>query len=89
MAQKVWVLTRSINDYNQDGEYFETFWIKKPTVKELAAYFKGNQSTSSFIDPMAALDFLLHVESGGGRRDVEHEWYHLAQYEEGKSDGNA
>lgn len=30
-----WVLTESLNDYDQHGEYYTASWDEKPTVQEL------------------------------------------------------
>lgn len=32
---KIWVLTREINEYDQDGSYFEAVFQDKPTRKQL------------------------------------------------------
>lgn len=79
-----WVLLRFHNDYDQRGAYYETSWLNKPTLKELANYFKGTEAGSYFADPMAALAFIMHVESGGGRRNYENEWYELNQVKFGE-----
>lgn len=79
MGQKVWVLTRGVNDYNQDGDYFEAVWLKKPTIKQLTDYFYENGAKAQAIDVMAALAFVMHVEAGGGRRGSEDIWYHLTE----------
>ena len=73
MSKKtVWVLTRSINDYNQDGEYFEAAFAQKPTLERLAKHFGGG-----------GVAFLKHVRNGGGRREYENEWYDLSEVELG------
>lgn len=35
MNDKVWVVTRCVNDYNQHGEYFVSAFLEKPSVEEL------------------------------------------------------
>lgn len=82
--QSVWVLTTEYNDYDQHGEYFEAVFATKPTVKELASYFKENGGVPVYGDAMAALDFLLHLIDGGGRQDTEHQWYNLTEHHFGK-----
>lgn len=79
MSQKVWVLTREINEYNQEGEYFEAVFMKKPTVEQLVGYFTKSEygRRFEFNDPMTALQFVLHVQNGGGRKATEHEWFNL------------
>ena len=71
----VWVLTSSYNDYDQHGDYLCCVWNKKPKVDDLAKYFE--MESGSYSNPMAALKFLLHVEKGGGRQEVEDQWYNL------------
>ena len=31
----MWIVTRAINDYNQDGDYFVAAFINKPTFQDL------------------------------------------------------
>lgn len=84
-SNSVWILTTKYNDYDQHGEYFEAVWLTKPTVKQLVEYFtqpdpKGRiLGALYFADPLAALAFILHIESGGGRRDNEDYWYNLKE----------
>ena len=78
MAMKVWVLTREINEYDQDGAYFETVFVKKPTVKTIAEYLIGKSHTG---DVMAALALCEHIIAGGGRVSTESEWFNLEEVE--------
>lgn len=71
----VYVLTRSINDYNQDGEYFVAVFNAEPTEKQLV---------DCGVDP-GRREFML---KGGGRIDYEHEWYMLTKTEFGKRYGD-
>ena len=75
----VWVLTRSINEYNQEGEYFEGVWADKPTIEQLVSFFKGDNMNAYYSNITAALDFFLHLQNGGGRRGHEDEWYELSE----------
>ena len=63
----IWVLTREINQYNQDGEYYVTYFINKPTIQELAKYL-GIYG-----------EYAKHILEVGGRLDIENEWYYLRQ----------
>ena len=81
---KVWILTEQYNDYDQHGQYFVAAFSKKPTVRDLASFFKMDGKTNVVGGPIAALDFLLHVEAGGGRRGTEDHWYNLDLVECGK-----
>ena len=68
----IWIITRSINDYNQDGDYFHSAFINKPTKEELIKLFPNEDD--KFID------WLL---KGGGRMGTEDEWFYLEQIEIG------
>ena len=72
----VWVLTREINDYNQEGCYFVAVFAAKPTTIQMAEALKGMVQGE---DLMTALAFVEHVRGGGGRRGDENEWYHLEE----------
>jgi hypothetical protein len=65
-AYSIWVLTREINQYDQDGEYFVEVFRDKPTHQQLTA--NG-----------VPTDRLRHVLNGGGREDFEYEWFWLRQ----------
>lgn len=67
----MWILTRSINEYDQDGEYFESAWIDKPKKEDLFKIFGGDES------------LITHLLNGGGRRDLENTWYYLTEFTEG------
>lgn len=72
----VWVLTTEFNDYDQHGAYLEAIWQSKPTIEQLAKHFKylKSEMVGSF---MGALEFILHIQKGGGRQGTEHQWYNL------------
>lgn len=61
---EIWVLTREINQYDQDGEYFVAVYVGKPHHTQL---------TASGVPQ----NRLRHVLDGGGRVGVEYEWFHL------------
>ncbi len=62
----IWILTRAINEYDQDGEYFVDAWDKKPTHQTL---------TLSGVPQ----NRLRHVLNGGGRVEFEYEWFFLRE----------
>ena len=66
---KVWVVTREINEYNQDGEYFVAAFKSKPTFQQLKKLLNGDDVT---IDKLTR---------GGGRQGTEYEWYNLLEEE--------
>lgn len=84
MADKgVWVLTSEYNEYDQHGEYLECIWASKPSIEQLAKHFKMT-SDQVPVNVMAALEFLLHIQKGGGRQNYEDHWYNLSFVEFGK-----
>jgi hypothetical protein len=70
---KAWILTREINEYDQDGEYFVAVFRSKPSHEILEDILN--------IDPYYGKKLIEHILAGGGRRDNEHEWYHLRHVE--------
>ena len=65
---KVFILTREINEYDQDGEYFVKVFGVKPTYEQL-------------LECGVNADRLEHTLNGGGRIDYEEEWFFLREYE--------
>lgn len=72
-----WVLTKEVNAYDQEGEYFVAIWEKKPTLEQLAKHFGHTPEADYSGSVMKAVAFLMHVEKGGGRQGVEDEWFIL------------
>lgn len=68
----IWVLTREINDYNQDGAYFERAWGHKPSIETLTKFFNGEGYPEEQGNHLAQW-----VYNGGGRQKYEHTWYNL------------
>lgn len=63
----LWIILRSINQYDQDGEYFEMAFDHKPSVKELNKLGYDGE----------------YLIEGGGRKNVEYEWYTLISIQSG------
>lgn len=76
---KVWVLTREINQYDQDGEYFVCVFAEKPSTQKLAEVMQKQDHGAT--DVMEAVAFLEHLRAGGGRRKYEDTWFHLKEVE--------
>lgn len=68
MFKTVWVLTREINQYDQDGEYFVAVFGEKPTEADLLANGVFSAETAK------------HVLNSGGRINTENEWWYLRPY---------
>lgn len=69
----MWVITREINAYDQDGEYFVSCFTSKPTIVQLKAAV-----------PMLSDETATHLLDGGGRRYTEDEWWNLFECREGE-----
>lgn len=68
----MWVVTREINEYDQDGEYFVSGYLVKPTFADLKALLKlGDAATEK-------------LRQGGGRQGVEEEWFYLHEIKAGQ-----
>ena len=87
MKNNLWILTYEVNDYNQHGEYFRAAWTHKPTKEELAKAI-GLLNSYRHEDMVAHEATVKTVDNlfdkGGGRIDIEQEWYHLFEIGEGE-----
>ena len=76
----VWVLTREINQYDQDGEYFVAVFSAKPTTLLLADTFSALNVDCGETNISGALAFYERLAGGGGRSaEMENEWFHLRE----------
>jgi hypothetical protein len=71
-SNRMWVITRAINQYDQDGEYFECVFDHKPTIEELVKYTEQDKAYAQYL------------LNGGGRIKVENEWYYLTEMKSGE-----
>ena len=67
-AQKVdiWVVTQSVNDYNQYGDYLISAFTQKPSFAELKQLL-----------PDESDETIGRLTRGGGRKNDEGTWYYL------------
>lgn len=77
----MYVLTRTINEYNQEGDYLETVFETAPKLSELASYFYSKSIDECSDDEIM---FLTHIKRGGGRIKTENEWYYLIELKNGE-----
>jgi hypothetical protein len=77
----LWILTRSVNDYNQDGDYFVAAWAEKPTRDGIARVL-FDTNWNQLVEHNKGL--VKRVLDGGGREDGEWEWFHLVQVAHGE-----
>lgn len=64
---KVWVLTREINQYDQDGEYFECVFAEYPSEGPLLRA-GVSQDNAEYL-----------ANGGNGRIKVQDEWWNLTE----------
>lgn len=79
----MWVLTRALDHYGQEGEYFVAVYKYRPTYGQLMTVFEEIDGEHSF-SRRNNREFLEHLLRGGGRRNNEYEWFILKKYEEGQ-----
>ena len=77
----MFVLTKAVNDYNQFGDYLETVFSTSPTLTDLSKYFY-NTTLENLEDEQIL--FLTHIKRGGGRQNIEYEWYFLDELKSGE-----
>lgn len=77
-AKNVFVLTREINEYNQEGAYFVAAFAERPSVGALAEAMEGFNVPGNL---MSAIALLEHIRNGGGRQGSENEWFALGAVE--------
>jgi len=73
---KCWVLTREINEYDQDGEYFTAVFKERPSAEVLNATI-GYMNEATFNGHSSYGEYLR--ATGGGRVYREHTWYNLRE----------
>lgn len=69
----MWIVTRAINQYDQDGDYFVCAFENKPTFKELKKILPNESDVT-----------IGKLTRGGGRQEYEDEWYFLTEVKSGE-----
>ena len=72
MSKKLWVVTTEYNEYDQYGAYLVAAYLDKPTFKQLKDLLGLDDVTTG------------KLTRGGGRHDLEHQWYRLSEINEGE-----
>ena len=83
MQKTVWVITSSINAYDQEGDYLEAVFLQKPTRKDLLIYYFGGSGENANYTKQQH-EKVSHMLTGGGRKEWEDYWEHLSELEVGK-----
>lgn len=68
----MYVITQAYNDYDQHGEYLVAVFFNKPSVREIHQTLKCSHELAK------------HIETGGGRKETEDNWYYMTPLEVGK-----
>jgi len=69
----MWVVTRTINEYNQDGDYLVCVFESKPTFQDLKKVLPGEGDAT-----------IGKLTRGGGRERHEDEWFYLKELKPGE-----
>ena len=69
----MWVVTRAINQYNQDGDYLVCVFENKPTFQDLKMVLPNESDVT-----------IGKLTRGGGRQDIEGKWYFLSELKNGE-----
>jgi len=69
----MWIVTKAVNEYNQEGEYFVSSFLNKPTFKQL-----------SKLLPFCSDATIGKLTRGGGRENKEGVWFYLDEVKEGE-----
>lgn len=70
--KNVWVITNSVNAYDQYGDYLIAVFIEKPNIEQIIKLLKCNEI------------YALHILDQKGRFGTEDSWYHLSELKEGE-----
>lgn len=77
----MYIITREINEYNQDGKYFVAAFTKLPTIEQLRKALHIPENDDKELETRN-IELFNHILGGGGRRNYENEWYNLMDYTE-------
>jgi len=69
----MWVVTRAINQYDQDGDYFVAVFHNKPSFKDLKKLLPQENNVT-----------IGKLTRGGGRQEYEGEWFFLTEVKNGQ-----
>ena len=72
----IWIVTTEYNEYDQYGEYFVACFLEKPSKSELKELLKNEYISDITID---------YLFDGGGRQDVENQWWYLEEVKVGEN----
>ena len=68
----MWILTRVINEYDQDGDYFLSAWNEKPSIKDLVKVTERDE------------EYCKRILNNEGRLYPERTWFWLTEMKDGE-----
>lgn len=68
----MWIITRCINEYDQDGDYFFAAFTEHPSLNEIMLTVGCNENYAN------------NILSNRGRVNLEHDWYFLTEVYNGE-----
>jgi hypothetical protein len=77
----MWILTTTYNTYNQEGDYFITAWLNKPSREEIAKTC-GIDISGKYTNSDSRIDYILN--GGGPPSGNWYSYYNLFSIEEGQ-----
>lgn len=72
--EKIWIVTRCENQFDQYGDYFVSAFDHKPTVDEIR----------TLLGRTFSIEYAEYLLTGGGRRGHENTWYYLTEIKSGE-----
>mgnify|MGYP001172766795 FL=1 len=69
----MWVVTKAVNDYNQYGDYLVCVFYSKPSFHDLKKVLPNESDVT-----------IGKLTRGGGKQDIENEWYYLTELKSGE-----
>ena len=68
----MWIITKCVNEYDQEGDYLVTVFNKRPSVNEITLAVGCDEKYAN------------HIRENGGRVGYEHDWYYLTELHSGQ-----
>lgn len=83
----MWIITRAISQYDQDGHYAYSVFIEKPLREDIRRLLYGDDYNPKTEDPNlrdVREKYISWLLKGGGRQEVEYEWFFLTEIKSGE-----
>lgn len=75
MNKEIWILTREINEYDQDGSYFVAWFEDIDNIQVVLDVI--SKYDKYYIKKPFSDEFIENLKNGGGRLGGEYEWFYL------------